>query len=197
MNVFAGATPDDAEQVAGIVCRTAAGIVEALLGGLVRGMDGAVLLGTGFIRGEGVYRMENVLCAKDGEEITALLFSYPSAEHRVPPLAEVLIPARRLRAVRPFLERSVADSLFINTFWVAGRLRGTGLADALMAEAEKRCRDLGFSIMSLFCWNDNGCALRFYARHGFAESEKIPAGEALCERHPEGGCILFRAAGAA
>jgi ribosomal protein S18 acetylase RimI-like enzyme len=197
MAAFRQATPDEAERIAGIVCGTAAGIVEALLGDLVRGVDAALLLGVGFINGEGVYRTENVLCSKDAEEITALLFSYPSRDHRIPPLAEALIPAKRLRAVRPFLETAVPDSLFINTFWVAGHLRGAGRGDALMAAAERRCRDLGLSAMSLFCWNDNVRALRFYARHGFAEGERIPAGEVLGGRHPEGGTILFRAVGSA
>ncbi|MDR1660036.1 MAG: GNAT family N-acetyltransferase [Desulfovibrio sp.] len=195
MTAFRRATPDAAEQIARIVCGTAAGIVETLLGDLVKGVEAAALLSAGFIKGEGVYRTENVLCSMDGEEITALLFSYPSREHRVPALAEALIPARRLRAVRPFLEVAVPDSLFVNTFWVAGHLRGAGLGDALMAAAERRRRELGLSGINLFCWNDNDRALRFYARHGFAEKQRIPAGEALGGRHPEGGSLLFRAGG--
>jgi GNAT superfamily N-acetyltransferase len=186
-------TADDAGQVARIVSRTAAGIVEALLDGLIPNLDGALLLETGFIRGEGVYRPENVLCARDGQgEPTALLFSYPAEAHTIPPLVRSLIPRKRLEAVRPFLETAVPGSLFINTFWVAGELRGTGAAGALLHAARARGRRLGLASLSLFCWKDNERALRFYLKNGFVPHRDLPAGDALARRHPDGGLILAR-----
>ena len=188
------ATPDDAEQAARIVIATGEGVVEHILDGLVPGVDSHSILTAAFIGGEGVYRTDNILCFSREEKLACLLFSYPSEEHRIPPLMENLVPAKRLRGVRPVLERSVPDSLYINTFWMDESLRGKGYADALMEEAALRCRSLGRKRMSLFCWNDNERAMRFYARNGYTAAERLSSDVLPLARHPLGGTILCREA---
>jgi GNAT superfamily N-acetyltransferase len=186
------ATPDDAEDVARIVILTGEGVVEHLLDGLVPGVDSLTILTAAFIGGEGVYRMENMLCERRDEALTGLLFAYPSEEHRVPPLMESLVPAKRLRAVRPVLERSVPDSLYVNTLWLAEHLRGGGSAGELFAAVLRRCANLGLRRVSLFCWNDNTRAMRFYARNGCFVAERLEPEDLPLERHPLGGSILCR-----
>jgi GNAT superfamily N-acetyltransferase len=190
--LFRQATLDDAEQIARIVCSTAAGIVETLLGNLVPGVDADVLLGAAFLRGEGAYRAENALCSREGDSINALLLSYPSSGQKTPPIVENLIPAKRLKVVRPFMEACVPDSLFVNTFWVEESLRGNGHADALMDMAVERCAALGFERISLFCWEDNRQARRFYEKHDFAVFSRIMPDGRLRELHPQGGTLLCR-----
>jgi GNAT superfamily N-acetyltransferase len=190
MPIFDLATPDDAEQTAAIVAETAGGLVEHLFDGLIPGLSGTSILSVAFMKGEPPYHTDNVIRSMHGEHITGLLFSYPSSEHRVPLLLENLLPAKRLNPVRPALEHCVPDSLFINTIWVEEQLRGSGMADMLMLEAMNRAKELGLFAISLFCWNDNERALRFYARHGFTLREHLPPETLALPGHPNGGAIL-------
>lgn len=193
MFAFHTATPDDAEQIADIITKTSAGVVEHLLENLIPELSARSILAAAFMKGEGPYRTENVIRSLDGETIISLLFSYPSEEHKVPALMESLLPSGRLSAVRPILERSVPDSLYINSIWIAQEVRGSGHSDALMVEAVSRCRKLGRSRICLFCWNDNERAMRFYARHGFSLYEHLPPEKLSLKDHRLGGSILSMA----
>ena len=192
MFTFQYATPDDADSVAEIVIQNSRGIGQHLFDGLLPGLTAKSILSAAFVKGEGPYRMENVIHAKRGDAIIALLFSYPFHEHRVPPLMESFIPAKRLNPVRPMLEKSVPDSLYINTLWLTEELHGNGYADALMVEAASRCRAFGFSRISLFCWNDAERSMRFFARNGFELAEHLASDVLPLEGHPDGASILCK-----
>lgn len=192
MFTFRQATPDDAEDIAAIVNLTSAGVVTHLFGGLVPGLSAESILSVGFMKGHGPYHTNNVILSGIRGRLTSLLFMYPASEHKVPILMASLMPAKRLKAVRPVLERGVPGSLYINTFWIAEELRGNGHATALMVEAVSRARSLGLDRISLFCWNDNEPALRFYAREGFALVEHLPPETLAIEGHTRGGSILCR-----
>lgn len=190
MFTFRQAVPDDAGQIAQIIAITSAGVVGYLFNGLIPGLPGEDIIAAAFIKGQAPYETRNVILSGTSDNITSLLFMYPSAEHVVPVLMESFLSAKRLKAVRPILERSVPDSLYINTFWLAEEFRGGGRSAALMEEAKSRCRELGFDRISLFCWNDNEQALRFYAREGFTIVEHLPPEELTIEGHSRGGAIL-------
>lgn len=192
MFTFQLATPDDADNIAQIVTLNSGGIADHLFDGLIPGLSTASILSAAFAKGEGSYRINNVIRAKRGDTIIALLFSYPAAEHKVPPLMQSLVPANRLTPVRPMLEKAVPDSLYINALWLAEEFHGKGYADALMIEAVSRCRELGFTRISLFCWNDAERSMRFFARHGFALVEHLPPEVLPLENHPAGASILCK-----
>ncbi len=192
MFTFQQATPDDAEQLAQVVIETGEGIAEHLFDGLIPGVSALTILSAAFLKGEGCYRVENVIRSMSKGDISAVLFSYPAEQHIVPALMESFIPAKRINAVRPILERTIEDSLYINTFWVSPTLRGHGHADALMVEAESECRELGRSKISLFCWNDNTRACKFYARHGFQVVEALGPEMLSLNNHTSGGSLFCR-----
>ena len=197
MFTFRQAISGDADQIAAIVNATSAGVVTHLLDGLVPGLSAESILSVAFMKGHGPYHTDNVILSGKENRITSLLFTYPAADHKIPVLMASLLPSKRLKAVRPILERGVPDSLYINTFWLAEELRGSGHATALMLEAVSRCRTLGFDRISLFCWNDNEQALRFYAREGFSIVEHLPPEELSLKGHSQGGSILCRHLGKA
>ena len=192
MFTFQNATPDDADNIAEIVIRNSGGVAQLVFDGLLPGLEAKGILSAALVKGEGPYRIENVIRAARGDKIIALLFSYPAHEHKVPPLMESLIPAKRLNPVRPMLEKSVPDSLYINTLWRAEELHGKGYADALMVEALSRCRAFGFSRISLFCWNDAERSMSFFARHGFILAEPLPHDILPVDNHPEGASLLCK-----
>ncbi len=192
MFTFHQATPDHAEQIAKIVADVASGVVEHLLDKLIPGLTGQHFLSVAFMKGEGAYDAKNVICSLSDEEITALLFCYPSEEHRIPTLMESFVPSKRLKPVRPILENAVPESLYINTIWLAEDLRGNGHAAALMLEAQSRCRALDRRRISLFCWNDNERGMRFYARQGFELVEYFPPEKLSLPGHEQGGSILCK-----
>jgi ribosomal protein S18 acetylase RimI-like enzyme len=57
----------------------------------------------------------------------------------------------------------------IHDVYVKPEYRRQGVADMLMAEAERFARSNGARLMRLGVLNDNGRARSFYARHGFRE----------------------------
>jgi len=195
MFTFQQATRDDADQIARIAVNASGGVAEQLLDGLIPGMSCVDILTASFIKGEGPYDTKNILRTLDEDRIVALLFSYPAEEHTVPPLLNSLIPARRLEPVRPFLERAVPESLYINTVWLDEPRWKKGYADALMVEAESRCRSLDRDRMSLFCWNDDVRAMQFFAAQGFAIVEHIKQEELPLHGHDKGASILCKRIG--
>lgn len=192
---FQQATPDDADAIATIVIAANGELVEQLFGGLIPKLDSAAILSAVFIKGEGPYTTANVICSRDGERMTGMLFAYPASEHVVPLLLESFIPAKRLRPVRPILEKSVPDSLYVNTMWLEESARGKGQAAALVLEMESLCRAKGLTKASLFCWNDNDDTMRFWAQHGFSITEHIAL--PLIGEHDKGGSLLCKSIGGA
>ena len=190
MFTFQQATPDDADAISAIVIAANDGLVKQLLDGLIPGISSATILSAAFIKGEGPYTTANVICSRDGDRMTSLLFAYPANDHAVPTLLESFIPAKRLKPVRPILEKSVPDSLYINTMWLEESLRGKGHTAALVLEMESLCRAKGFSQMSLFCWNDNEDSMRFWARHGFSIAEHVDLPPVA--GHDKGGSLLCK-----
>lgn len=67
-----------------------------------------------------------------------------------------------------------ADEL--NQFYLAGEARGTGAAQALMADAETRLREAGIATPWLTCAIGNARAARFYQKAGWtmARTETVP-----------------------
>ena len=57
----------------------------------------------------------------------------------------------------------------IHDVYVKPEYRGQGVADMLIAEAERFTRSNGAHVMRLGVLNGNGPARRFYTRHGFRE----------------------------
>lgn len=63
-------------------------------------------------------------------------------------------------------EHLLESSVWLNDLWVAPEARGTGAADALMAEALHRARGTGHATFVLNVAEANARAQRFFARHG-------------------------------
>lgn len=185
-------TPDDADQIAEIVTTSSQGVVDHLLGGLIPGLSSKMLLSAAFAKGEGPYRTANVIKAMSENKIAGLLFSYPATEQGVPSLMESYVSDKRLRTIRPILEKAVPDSLYINTLWIAEGYYGRGFGTTLLLEAENRCRSLGLDRLSHFCWNDDEKSLAFLARHGFVIHEHLPAEMIPLEGHEAGGSLLLK-----
>ena len=68
---------------------------------------------------------------------------------------------------------------WVNYLAVDPRRRRRGLASALMAEAERRLRDLGCAKINLQIRRENLEAVAFYERLGFAEDAVISFGKRL------------------
>ncbi len=66
------------------------------------------------------------------------------------------------------VHREVDNFLYYDDFSVSKNYRGMGVGTALMEEAEKYCKSLGFDSIVLHVEKDNADAQRLYERKGFA-----------------------------
>ena len=65
------------------------------------------------------------------------------------------------------VHREEENFLYYDDFSVSRNYRGMGIGTALMAEAEKYCRTLGFNTIVLHVEKSNSSARRLYERSGF------------------------------
>lgn len=187
------AAEDDVSAVAHVLNDVSEGVIEHLLTGVVPGMGPEKLLQMVLMRGQGTYDLNNIVLFEVRGTLAGLLFSYDAALQKVPAVMEGFIAKAKLDAVRPLLEASYPDALWINTFWVADEFRGQGLSRLMMTLAEDMARDSGKKALALHCWADNARAIRFYEKAGFSKAGVIPSGGPLLERHPAGGELWVKA----
>lgn len=158
--------PDDAETIARIIVETSEGLLQHLLSELFPGVTPVDLVATALGTQTGHLSCGNTLLAEQGPELLGLVYAYPEDQGQTSVL-ERLIPRGRLDQAREILTAAEPGSLYVNTFWVAERARGGGLADLLMEQALLWAGQAGLAGISLHVWADNARALGFYARHGF------------------------------
>lgn len=188
---FRPATADDAPALAVHIHTVSAGVVDALLHGLLPGIGVRDIL-TMVLRDAGShFSYKNCIIAEFQGGMAGLLFAYPAEEQGIPPLMERLLPPKRIDPVRELLTLCAPGSLYINTLWVGEHLRGLGVADALMDYARLWALDLAKNAVSLFAWRENEQAVRFYRRQGFVPVREIPAQGALREQHEKGDLFVL------
>lgn len=68
------------------------------------------------------------------------------------------------------LSRRAPRHIHLHHFMIAAASRGAGLGKKMVAEMLTRCGDADAEILTLKTPQDNDGAVRFYRRHGFAES---------------------------
>ena len=67
----------------------------------------------------------------------------------------------------------VNKSVLLSKIYVRSSLRGTGLGRALLAFAEKRCRELGCAELWLTVNRNNAGSIAFYERMGFRKTNEM------------------------
>lgn len=192
MFIFQQATNDNADDIAHIVASANGSLVAQLFEGLIFGLSATSILSAAFIKGEGPYKTENITCSFDGPTITSMIFAYPAADHCIPLLLESFVPRKRLDPVRAILEKSIPDSLYVNTAWIIKELRTEAYSKTLLAKAEEMCVEKSLDSISLFCWNNNENKLEFLRDHGFSIAEHLPYELIPVNDHTDGGSLLYK-----
>ena len=192
MFIFEQASNSNTDDIAEIVTEANGSLVAQLFDKLIPGLSGVSILSAAFIKGEGPYKTDNVICSFDGSEITSLIFAYPATEHTIPLLLESFVPRKRLDPIRPILERSIPGSLYVNTVWITKELRTEAYGKALLAKVEEMCSEQGLDSISLFCWNNNDNKMEFLLDHGFSIGEHLPYELIPVEGYKDGGSILYK-----
>ena len=110
---------------------------------------------------QSIYNKEDVEGYKPGD----LDYYFAGGEHRIY-LAECDGCIVGFLSVE--VHREEKNYLYYDDFSVSRNYRGCGIGTALMEEAEKYCRKLGFSAAVLHVEKANERARRFYDRKGFS-----------------------------
>lgn len=137
------------------------------------------------------FSYERGLLAEQDGRVVGLALAAPAAAPRWSALRmAILLP--RLRGLRPLLRRwrhlrdigacispMPRDAYYLGILAVAPEVRCQGVGSALMDEVHHRARMAGAPGVALHAEIDNVAALRFYARHGYTESQRLVASPRL------------------
>ncbi|WP_297672431.1 GNAT family N-acetyltransferase [uncultured Desulfovibrio sp.] len=189
--VFRPATDDDAPALAARIREVSPEVVDSLLQGLLPGISVENILTMVLRDASSHFSHKNCVLAELDGAMAGLLFAYPAEHQGIPVLMERMVSARRLLPVRELLTLCAPGSLYINTLWVDARVRGQGMADALMDYARFWAGQMGRAALSLFAWRDNTRAVAFYRRQGFSPVREITAQGPLAERHSKGDLYIL------
>ena len=189
------ADPEDAEQIARIVREVSGGVADFLLRGASLLVSPERLLSSLIMEAGNPFSHENVLLLERGATTAGLLLAYPWTLHAVPDILHKLVPRKRLQLLDGLLQMADADSLYINTIWVAESWRGTGAADELLECALLLAAEHGLGRVSLHVWADNARAVRFYHRHGFAVVQHFDIPRQRLLPHDGGNFLMSRPVG--
>ena len=189
---FRPATAGDAAALAARIHEVSAGVTELLLRGILPGISVCDVLTMVLRDASSHYSHKNCVLAEYQGRMAGLLFAYAAEEQAIPPLMERMLPTKRLEPVRELLTLCHPGSLYINTLWVDGALRGLGVAHALMEYARLWAEDAGHSSISLFAWRDNERAVSFYRKQGFIPVREIAAQGGLREQHDRGDLYILK-----
>lgn len=110
-------------------------------------------------------------------ELLAYLFSYPSINGYVTPLASAFAPA------------AAAELLYLHDMAVNPAARGLGLASRLLAKAKQHALSLGLTKLALVAVQGS---VPYWQRHGFAVVNELSesAISALVSYHGEQACYM-------
>lgn len=78
-------------------------------------------------------------------------------------------------AFLPFSRPQTAHRAELAAFYVKQSLHGTQVADRLMTALISHANDNSVTQLELFVWDGNQRAIRFYQRHGFVETGRLPS----------------------
>ena len=170
---FRQAEASDAPFLAQCVTEVSQGVVEALLDGLLPGISATQVLTMVLQDDSSAFSHKNCVLAELEAKPQGLLFAYPSEEQEIPKLLRAMTSKARLEPLEDLLTCKIADTLYINTLWVASDFRGQGLADALIDYAKYWAQGLELKGLSLFSARNNTRACQFYQRMGFTVQREV------------------------
>ena len=99
---------------------------------------------------------------------------------------------RDLRDIGACISTPPRDAYYLGILAVAEGARCQGVGSALIEEVHHRARLTGASCVALHAELDNAVALRFYARHGYAEAHRQAAAPRLARKGVAGLAALRR-----
>ena len=117
------------------------------------------------------------LAENSAGELLAYLFSYPSINGYVTPLASAFKPA------------GAPELLYLHDMAVSLAARGLGLANNLLAKAKQHALSLGLTKLALVAVQGS---VPYWQRHGFAVVKPLSASavSALASYHGEQACYM-------
>jgi ribosomal protein S18 acetylase RimI-like enzyme len=173
------ATPGDAEPAAALIYETALTLGDYIFG--QSGPEGTTRILAVLFREKGhLFSFQCTTLALSGGEVVGLVQALPAATLGMAGARLVRACAKCFglgAAIRmawrsyplAFEPDAKAGEYYVDTLAVAPARRNRGIGRALLEDAERRARELGFPVCSLSVMLHNTNALRFYRRAGYRE----------------------------
>lgn len=164
------AAPADAPSLAAVEMLTAPEFATFLLDGLFEGRSVGAALSSIYARGGTDSWEWSWLAEAEGTAVGAI-GAYPVSLVR--PATDTGEAAARLAYFDPIKAVMPPDAMHISRLGVLAPYRRSGIAGALVEAVLAVARDRGERRTTLFVWEDNTGARRFYERLGFAEVDRV------------------------
>lgn len=166
-------TTDDTDILAELIRAAGEGIFEQLFEGIVPGLRAEQVLRFAVVDSTGPFSHANALVMEEEGRVVGTVLGYPAEDYALPPVAQTLVPSRRIKPLAELLASRLSGSFYINTVAVIPEARGRGVARMLVETMIEVAGQKGFSVVSLHAWRDSPAPQRLYAGLGFTEVEQI------------------------
>ena len=164
----------DIPHLATALMEASGGLVEAVYEGVIPGREAHLIVEHLFSRAESTTSVTHCLVAENEGRVLGSVHAFPmDAMGEGPP--DPLVPEDRFYLYAPFEHMHADGSYYIMALAVYPEFQGSGIGQALMAEAETVARAKGFKVMSLNVFAQNTGAIRLYESLGYTEVAREPA----------------------
>jgi ribosomal protein S18 acetylase RimI-like enzyme len=168
------AVKNDSLEIAKYIDIANEGIFQSLYNGIIPEVDYFQLF-LGWISDDSqYYSYPNVRLAEINGSIVGLVMCYGSEYCPLTKEMEEFYPTDRLEWLKPYYEVTIPKSLHIHAVAVDEKYRSMGIGKQLLTKAKEIAKAKGYKKLSLFTYEENSKAHRFYEREGFKVIEKFP-----------------------
>ncbi|GMA97887.1 GNAT family N-acetyltransferase [Pelosinus sp. IPA-1] len=181
---------EDSLKIAEGIDRASGGIVEFLFHDLLDQYTPTQVMAKSIKEKQGTDSYENAIVAEYQGNIVGIVYSYSARYHGITDNTRSFFPNDRLTFLKDFYNSRVEDSWFLDSIYVDGAFRGTGIGSKLIELTKQRAKDNGYNRLSLMVMADNAVARRTYERNQFEIVKHIDVQEHRLIPH-KGGIYLL------
>ncbi|MFA6409436.1 MAG: N-acetyltransferase [Gammaproteobacteria bacterium] len=149
------------------------GIVDFLFSDLSSNLSVEQWLSLEIVRDNSPLSYKNTLIAVINNEIVGVVNAYPGECFSLPEKNNFIFSPNKVEILSPFYTVNLEYTFYIDTLFVQEKFRGKNIARTLLEEKFLLAKRNGFSVVSLYVWENNATAIALYRKLGFVLVQSV------------------------